>query len=55
MTKRIEKQLNSFKYNGEPIKVTLGTLILTAFCVLLLIIATFTQITLTHPSSILFK
>ena len=48
MTKRIEKQLNSFKYKGEPIKVTIGTLLLTAFCILLLIIATFTQVTLTH-------
>ena len=48
MTKRISRQLNSFKYKGEPIKITLGTLLLTAFCVLLLIVATFTQITLTH-------
>lgn len=49
MTKRIEKQLNSFKYNGEPIKVTLGTLLLICLCILLLIVATFTQITLNHP------
>lgn len=49
MTKRISKQLNSFKYKGEPIKITLGTLVLTALCILLLIIATFTQVTLTHP------
>ncbi len=48
MTKRIEKQLNSFKYKGEPIKITVGTLVLCAFCILLLIIATFTQVTLTH-------
>ena len=48
MTKRIEKQLNSFKYKGEPIKITIGTLLLTALSGLLLIIATFTQITLTH-------
>ena len=48
MTKRISKQLNSFKYKGEPIKVTFGTRALTAFCILLLIIATFTQITFTH-------
>lgn len=48
MTKRISKQLNSFKYKGEPIKITLGTLILTALSVLLLVIATFTQVTLTH-------
>jgi len=48
MTKRISRQLNSFKYKGEPIKITLGTLIMTALCILLLIMATFTQITLTH-------
>lgn len=49
MSKRIEKQINSFKYKGEPIRITLGTLIMTAFCVLLIIIATFTQVTLKHP------
>ncbi len=49
MSKRIEKQLNSFKYKGEPIKITLGTLVVTAFCVLLIIIATFTQVTVQHP------
>lgn len=49
MSKRIEKQINSFKYKGEPIRVTLGTLIMTAFCVLLIIVATFTQLTLHHP------
>ena len=48
MTKRISKQLNSFKYKGEPIKVTIGTLLLTALSVLLLIVATFTQITFSH-------
>lgn len=50
MSKRIEKQLNSFKYKGEPIKITLGTLVLTCLCVLFLIVATFTQVTLTHPN-----
>lgn len=49
MSKRVEKQLNSFKYKGEPIKITLGTLILTCLCVLFIIVATFTQITLKHP------
>ena len=42
MTKRISKQLNSFKYKGEPIKITIGTLLLTCLCVLFLIMATFT-------------
>ena len=49
MSKRVEKQINSFKYKGERIKITFGTLILTGLCVLLIIIATFTQITLKHP------
>ena len=49
MSKRVAKQINSFKYKGEPIKITFGTLILTGLCVLLIIIATFTQITLKHP------
>ena len=48
MSKRISKQLNSFKYKGEPVKITLGTLLLTALCVLLIIVATFTQISLKH-------
>lgn len=50
MSKRISKQLNSFKYKGEPIKITFGTLLLTMLCIMFLVIATFTQITLTHPS-----
>ena len=49
MTKRIEKQLKSFKYSGEPVRVTLGTLIMTCLCILFLIVATFTQVTLNHP------
>ena len=49
MSKRIEDQINSFKYKGEPIRVTLGTLAMTGLSVLLIIIATFTQITVRHP------
>lgn len=49
MSKRVVKQLNSFKYNGEPVKVTIGTLIMICLCIILLIVATFTQITLHHP------
>ena len=49
MSKRIEKQLNSFKYKGEAIKITLGTLVMTALSVLLIIVATFTQVTIYHP------
>ena len=49
MSKRVAKQINSFKYKGEPIRITVGTLVLTAMCVLLIIVATFTQVTLKHP------
>jgi len=49
MSKRIADQINSFKYKGEPIRITLGTLVMTGLCVILLIIATFTQVTLKHP------
>lgn len=49
MSKRIEKQLNSFKYKGEAIKITPGTIIMTGLCILLIIVATFTQLTLVHP------
>ena len=49
MSKRVAKQINSFKYKGEPIRITVGTLVLMALCVLFIIVATFTQITLKHP------
>ena len=49
MSKRVERELNSFKYRGEPIKITVGTLVMVGLCVLLLIVATFTQVTLHHP------
>lgn len=44
----IVKKENVFKYSGEPVKMTLGTVILTCCCVLLLIIATFTQFSFSH-------
>jgi biotin transporter BioY len=50
MTKRLSKQLNSFKYKGEPIRITLGTLVLCCLCILTLIVATFTQIPIKHPA-----
>ena len=49
MSKRVERELNSFKYKGEPIRITLGTLVMTGLCVILLIVATFTQVTVHHP------
>lgn len=49
MSKRIQKQLNSFKYKGEPIRITLGTLVMTGLCILMIIVATFTELTIKHP------
>ena len=48
MTKRIEEQLNYFKYDGEPLKFRLGTLIVIALSVLFLIMATFTELKFKH-------
>lgn len=31
MTKRVEEQLNYFKYNGEPVRFRLGTLVTIGF------------------------
>ena len=48
MTKRVEKQLSYFKYEGEPVRFGLGTLILIILSVLLIIMATFTELKFTH-------
>ncbi len=44
---RVKKE-NVFKYNGEPVRMTLGTVVLTCLCVFFIIIATFTQFSFTH-------
>ncbi len=49
MSKRYTEQINSFKYKGEPIKITIGTLVVMLLCIILLIVATFCQITIHHP------
>lgn len=48
MTKRIEHQLNKFKYTNQPLRLTLGALVLTGFCSFLIVIATFTQLDFNH-------
>jgi len=48
MTKRIEKQLNKFKYDNQPLKLNLGVLILMGICSFLIVIATFTQFDFHH-------
>jgi biotin transporter BioY len=49
MSKRVADQINSFKYKGEPVRITTGTLVMTMLSVILIITATFTQITVHHP------
>ncbi len=48
MTKRIEEQLNNFRYKGEPVRFTLGTLIMIILSVLFIIMATFTELKFKH-------
>lgn len=48
MTKRIEKQLNKFKYQNQPLRFNLGVLVLTGLCSFLIVIATFTQFDFHH-------
>lgn len=48
MTKRIEKQLNKFKYQNQPLRLNLGVLVLIGLCSFLIVIATFTQFDFNH-------
>lgn len=48
MTKRIEKQLNKFRYQNQPLKLNLGVLVLVGLCSFLIVIATFTQFDFNH-------
>lgn len=48
MTKRIESQLNKFRYQNQPLRLNLGVLILTGLCSFLIVIATFTQFDFNH-------
>lgn len=43
MTKRVSEEIESFKYSGEPVKFSIGTLAIICFSVILIIISTFTQ------------
>ncbi len=49
INKRYKDIFNQYIYKGEPTPLTIGTLVVCALCFLLLIIATFTQITISHP------
>lgn len=46
--KRIEEQLRYFKYEGEPVRFRLGTIAMMALSVLLIIMATFTELKFKH-------
>lgn len=48
MTKRIERQLNKFKYQNQSLRFNLGALVLTGLCSFLIVIATFTQFDFHH-------
>lgn len=48
MTKRIASQLEKFRYQNQPLKFSLGVLVLVALCSFLIVIATFTQFDFTH-------
>lgn len=43
MTKRVSEEIESFKYSGEPVRLTFGTLALICLCLILIVISTFTQ------------
>lgn len=48
MTKRIEAQLNKFRYQNQPLKLNLSVLVLIGICSFLIVIATFTQFDFNH-------
>lgn len=47
-TKRLKEQLDEFNAANKRVKFTLGTLLVTAWCIFLIIIATFTQLDFSH-------
>ncbi len=47
-TKRLREQLEEFNAANKNIKFTFGTLVVTAWCVFLIVIATFTRIDFSH-------
>jgi len=46
--KRLEPQLNNFRYKNQSLRLTLGTLVLIGICSFLIVIATFTQFDFNH-------
>ena len=48
MTKRIEKQLGYFKYNGEPVRFRLGTILVMVLALQFLVVSAFTEFNFKH-------
>lgn len=48
MNKRLKDEYAEFVYKGEPTPFSLGTLAVVGFCTVLLIVATFTKIDISH-------
>ena len=46
--KRLEEELSYFKYEGEPVRFRLGTLIVMGLSILFIIMATFTELKFKH-------
>jgi hypothetical protein len=46
--KRLKEELDAFNAENKKLKITLGTLVVMAWCVFLIIIATFTQFDFYH-------
>lgn len=47
-TKRLKEQLDDFDSSNKKVRFNLGTLVVTGWCVFLIIIATFTQLDFSH-------
>ncbi|MBQ8848166.1 MAG: biotin transporter BioY [Candidatus Gastranaerophilales bacterium] len=49
INKRYKDIFEQYIHKGEPTPLSIGTLVVCAFCILLLIISTFTQLSISHP------
>lgn len=48
MNKRLKEQVDEFIYHGEKTPISIGTIVICFLCLLFLIVATFTQLNITH-------
>lgn len=48
MTKRVEKQLGYFKYDGKPVRFRPGTILVMVLAIQLLIVSVFTEVNFKH-------